>query len=98
MLSGSIYGNGSSLLIKNCCVCPVGAHLIWKYPLYRFLTYNGIDNKQRSTYKEVYMDVRGSIPDNLDEPSSDMKTVLDDILSRLPKKTNRRYLILAQGI
>ena len=78
-------------------MCPVGAHLIWKYPIYKFLVYDGIDNKQRPTYKEIHMDVRGSIPDNLDEPSSEMKTVLDETLSRLPRKPKPLILDFGAG-
>lgn len=43
------------------------------------------------------MDVRGSIPDSLNEPSKDMKIVFDDILSRLPKRPKPLILDFGAG-
>ncbi len=56
-----------------------------------------MDNNQTPTYKEIYMDVRGSIPDNLDEPSIEIRNVLDDVLNRISKKSKPLILDFGAG-
>jgi SAM-dependent methyltransferase len=92
-----IYINGSSLLIKNCCVCPVGAHLIWTSSTYKFIIEDKINRNGEQTYKEVYIDVTDSVPSNLDTPSAELSKVLDQVLSMYPKRYEPLILDFGAG-
>ena len=76
--------NGSSLLIKNCPVCPNGAHLIWKYPIYDFIIPAEPDSDNQ--FKKILMDVTTSAP-RFEDPGKILGSVFEEVLESIPKKS-----------
>jgi hypothetical protein len=72
-------------LSTACLICPTGAELIWKSPIYKFVFPYEITDNDEQTYKEIVMDVTASAP-SFDATMKTMQKVLDEVLEMLPRK------------
>ncbi|MGA9150481.1 MAG: class I SAM-dependent methyltransferase, partial [Candidatus Nitrosopolaris sp.] len=75
--------NKLKLINPNSMMCPIGAHLIWKSSVYKFLVPSDFDQDQERTYKEIWIDVTNSVPP-FDTPKQTLGSVLDKIVKGLP--------------
>jgi len=80
------FSNKLKLISPSCVICPIGAHLIWKSSVYKFVVPSDYDENQERTYKEIWIDVTNSVPP-FDSPKQTLGSVLDEIVKTLPKNS-----------
>ena len=76
----------SRLLTDNGSICPIGALLIWTYPIYQFIIPDKIDEKDNQLYKKILIDVTNSAP-RFEDPGKLLGSVLDEVLESIPKNS-----------
>lgn len=79
------YHKRSCLITKYCSICPIGAHLIWKYPIYEFVIPDE-PNGKNTKHKKILMDVTNSVPP-FSDPGKILSRIFDEILESIPKKS-----------
>jgi SAM-dependent methyltransferase len=78
---------------SQCLTLPIASHLIWKYPIYRFIVPDGLDENSEPLYKEIFIDVTDS-PPSFEAPMTALGNVLNETTKLLSKN---KSLILDFG-
>ena len=89
-----LYHKRLSLISQYCPICPIGAHLVWKSPIYKFIIDGELDENEEQICKEIYINVTNSAPP-FESPEDVLSNILNQVISLCPKK--QKPLILDFG-